>query len=87
MCVNAVKNQGSIKAASKILLSSASQRQLTTHIRHVGDAFCWRHNSSAEMSQQKFGFDRQTVPDLTAEDRGGTERLQLETEEVGRDCG
>jgi hypothetical protein len=53
----------------------------------VGEGFCSRHNSSAEISQQEFGFDRETVPDLTAEDRDGTESLHLETEEVGRDYG
>jgi len=61
--------------------------QLIAHIRHVDDGFCWRHNSSVEISQQQFGFDRETVPDLTAEDREGTESLQLETEEVNRDYG
>jgi len=53
----------------------------------VGDGFCWLQNSSAEISQQEFGFDRETVPDLTAEDRDGTESLQFETEEVGSDHG
>jgi hypothetical protein len=76
-----------MKFASKILVHSASWRQLKTHIRHVGDGFCWRHNSSAEISQQQFGFDRKTVPDLTAEERDGTEIMQLETEKVGRDYG
>jgi hypothetical protein len=75
--------QDSIKAASKIPVRFASRRQLTTHIRYASDGFC----STAEISQQEFGFDTETVPHLTAEDRDGTESLQLETQEEGRDYG